>query len=516
MAHRKAKLDLEVRDLEDRVRVDAGAQNLAAKELSAVEAEIAAKRNQLLQAKAALQSARERENSLAVDLASNTAALQALYAKQGGDERYKTVAQRDTALKKEISGLEAAIRSKRDNVQVATAHAEEAELAVHRAEEAVAESRAAWESCYKELESIQAEVMTVRSQRDELQNRQKSLWRREDDAKKEHERLREELRARDKIMEAAAPRDITRGLNSVKRAVAQHGIQGVHGTLMELFQCPPALNTAVETVAGSSLFHIVVDSDDVATQLTEILIREKSGRATFMPLNRLAPGNATIPTTWGSDVMSLLKMLKFDSKFAPAMQQIFGKVVVCRTLALATQVAEETDGALHCVTLDGDEVERRGALRGGYVDVRKSRIEAMREYKKFTLKLAEAEGETKGIETELAEVSQAITEATARLTGLHARQQHLQEKTGPARVEMRTAQAKRDELQRTAEGKTKLVRDLEMGIVALEAELEQRKRLMGTPLRRELTAEERDTLARLQPAVDGGEQGLAEAKRARM
>ena len=42
------------------------------------------------------------------------------------------------------------------------------------------------------------------------------------------------------------PRDVHRGINSVKRFVRQHHIEGVHGTLIELIDCLPQLYTAVE------------------------------------------------------------------------------------------------------------------------------------------------------------------------------------------------------------------------------------------------------------------------------
>lgn len=42
------------------------------------------------------------------------------------------------------------------------------------------------------------------------------------------------------------PRDVARGLSSVKRFVREHQIRGVHGTLIELFKCMPQLYTAVE------------------------------------------------------------------------------------------------------------------------------------------------------------------------------------------------------------------------------------------------------------------------------
>lgn len=47
-------------------------------------------------------------------------------------------------------------------------------------------------------------------------------------------------------VDGSMPRDVNRGINAVKRFVRQQGIEGVHGTLIELVSCLPALYTAVE------------------------------------------------------------------------------------------------------------------------------------------------------------------------------------------------------------------------------------------------------------------------------
>lgn len=513
---RRAKLELEVKELEERVNADVGAQDVASRELAAVEAEITAKEKELDDARKALTKAESHEAELAAALAADYATLQGLYAKQGGDRQFKSVAARDAALKQDIARLEEAAATKRESRRLAAAQAEEASKEAEGAELALAAAAAALQERQTDGDEAQSEALALHTRRDELQNRQKSLWRREDELKKDHEALKGEVRTRDKIMEAAAPRDVTRGLNSVKRLVSQHRIEGVHGTLMELFECPPALNTAVETVAGNSLFHIVVDTDDTATRLTELLIQEKSGRATFMPLNRLRGGDAEFPTKWGTDVMPLLKKLKHNPRFAPAMQQIFGRVAVCRTLALAAEVAAECDGAITCVTLDGDQVERRGALRGGYVDARKSRIEAMREYKSLSARVADVEKELRAVETELTETSQAITTATADLARLAARQQHLKGGAAPARSDLRAQQARHDALVRTHEAKHKQVAELDSGLKAIEADIEARRARLGVPLQSQLTAAERHELGRLQPAVEEGQEKVAAAKAARM
>lgn len=44
-----------------------------------------------------------------------------------------------------------------------------------------------------------------------------------------------------------------------------------------------------------SLFHIVVDTDETASRILEVMVREQLGRVTFMPLNRLRPPTVKYP-----------------------------------------------------------------------------------------------------------------------------------------------------------------------------------------------------------------------------
>lgn len=98
--------------------------------------------------------------------------------------------------------------------------------------------------------------------------------------------------------------------------------RGVHGALVELLTCRSSLHTAVEVTGGNSLFHIVVDNDDIATYIVELLSRGKLGRATFLPLNRIRPPDVNYPEHYGSDAVSMLKLLKYNPKFEPAMRQV--------------------------------------------------------------------------------------------------------------------------------------------------------------------------------------------------
>ena len=53
-------------------------------------------------------------------------------------------------------------------------------------------------------------------------------------------------------VESSMPRDIARGIASVKRFVRQQSIKGVHGTLIELIECSNRLHTAIEVLNSPS------------------------------------------------------------------------------------------------------------------------------------------------------------------------------------------------------------------------------------------------------------------------
>lgn len=119
----------------------------------------------------------------------------------------------------------------------------------------------------------------------------------------------------------------------MKQLAEKHNISGIHGPLIELFECPDQFMTAVEVTAGNrlpkyhllfdiqSLFHIVVDTDETAAKLLELLNKEKeSGRVTFMPLNQLNPKPVDLPES--PDVLPMLNELKFKPMFKKAFQQV--------------------------------------------------------------------------------------------------------------------------------------------------------------------------------------------------
>lgn len=119
---------------------------------------------------------------------------------------------------------------------------------------------------------------------------------------KEEQRLKTTSRhAQDQATEAqsslmrAMDRNAAAGLKALSKITREHNLPGVYGPLYQLFTVPEVYRQATEVTAGASLFHVVVDNDSTATKVLELMRREKAGRVTFMPLNRLKPKAVQYP-----------------------------------------------------------------------------------------------------------------------------------------------------------------------------------------------------------------------------
>lgn len=511
---RKTQLEIQLTELEQRTKEGGSSAKGVKEELKRLEKEIGKRAADLEKADIKLRQLEDEESALAVEMSSSQARLALLYAKQGGERTFKSKQERDSKLHKDIKELEKAVATRKSSSATAKAQAKATKAELEKVSAKAGDLEVQLQDTENKASTAATEFTSLAAKRDELQNRQKSLWKQEADLEADMRTINERREAKNKVVEQAVPRDIARGLNSVKRLATQHNIEGVYGSLLENFECRKEWSTAVEVVAGNALFHIIVEDDKVATRLTELLNQERSGRATFMPLNRLQPPNVTYPEQYASSAQPLIKRLTFHEKFKPAYQQIFGKVMLCRDLATATTVSREC--GLNCVTPDGDQVERRGALRGGFVDARSSRIEAMGEAKKLESEVRKATKQLTQVKSDLMEVAQHISAAMGELAKLETRQAHQGGATGALRHELRSLRSREEELNRQLAVHEKQSAEMAATETCLRADIETRRALLGTELGAELSSSERKELGELQIKVSRCQEDLMNAKQERL
>lgn len=285
----------------------------------------------------------------------------------------------------------------------------------------------------------------------------------------------------------------SRGIAAVRRIKRQHNLDGVYGTLAELFDVNDRYRTAVEVTAGQSLFHYVVDTDETATKVLEVLQQEKAGRVTFMPLNRLRSRPTNMPRA--SDTIPMIEKLQYDQAYEKAFLHVFGKTIICPNLQVAAQYARSH--GVNAITPEGDRSDKRGALTGGFHDSRQSRLDAVKILAKWRDEYETKKNRGAEIRRELEKLDQLITKAVGELQKLEQQRHQVQNSSGPLLYELRS---KRDLLQKkndNLDAKRRALRNIQGNLAALNDQINAFEAELKSPFQKALSAEEESRLESL-------------------
>ncbi len=175
------------------------------------------------------------------------------------------------------------------------------------------------------------------------------------------DRLRQAQRANEQALMRCEAQQQVHGDAGGRALEAVLGMDGVHGTIASLGRVPPEYMEALNTAAGSRLNNVVVDNDEVASQAIAYLKETRSGRLTFLPLNRLR--EVPRPPVSGDGIVDYaVDLVRFDPQYELAFGLVFGGTLVLKTLAQARRLL----GRHRMVTLEGELLEKTGAMTGGF------------------------------------------------------------------------------------------------------------------------------------------------------
>lgn len=485
-AKEKAAIEYDVQSMTDNQDAAQQARGQAADDLKTVQ-------NEITEREAALEELLPRYNELcdqertAKQQMQDTEATRArLYTKQSRNQRYRNKKERDDDLRRQIKDINMALATRKANLLQANEGIAELEGQITQIEQDIASMRERLNNRGDEQQNISAEVQSAKDEKERLNDRRKEIWREEARLDSLLSTAQQELEKSQRFLSQMMDQGTSRGLDSVRRIVKQHNIEGAYGCLGELFDFPSKYKTAVEVTAGTSLFHYIVDTDETATKIVDILQREKGGRVTFMPLNRLNPKPVNLPKA--SDAVHLLSKLKYDERYQRAYEQVFGKTIVCPTLQIASGYARSN--GVSAITPDGDRSDKKGALTGGYHDTRKSRIDTL---KKTAAAREEHERHTERkteLQQEREELDRQINAAMTQIQRVEQRRLQMEGGYGPLREELRRKDlelhSRREELENKKQHRDNidsLLRDQGAQVTAYENEL-------ASPFNKALTNDE--------------------------
>ena len=259
------------------------------------------------------------------------------------------------------------------------------------------------------VSEVARQLAEAESDRSLQQETEKRLLKEQRDKQRELDKLEAKTQAQQEAQGTLASKII---LNS--------NLSGIEGLVVQLGQVDTRYRLALETAAGGRLGFIVVESDRVAAQGIELLKRERGGRATFLPLNKIqAPRIGNMATMrFGRGFIDLaVNLVDCEPRYDEIFAYVFGNTVVFDNL----DNARSSLGKHRIVTLEGDILEVSGAMTGGSKSSRsslhfggtanrESGVEALKE------RLAEIDRILDGYERQIATQKAQIEDLAEELT----------------------------------------------------------------------------------------------------
>ncbi|KAI0127705.1 RecF/RecN/SMC [Xylariales sp. AK1849] len=510
-AKARAKAELAVKGLSDSMSAQEQAKHQHDSELNLVKTAVASKESELTKITPDYEKRKKKETEIRQELDSAEASRQRLFTKQTRSSQFRNKGERDAWLRKEIDELNMTLGQQKANRLDADEEVKGVQASIKQLETDVASLRARNEGFGDNRVSLADEVTSSKDTLDKLSDERKLLRREEDKLDTIISNARKERDQAERELSHTMDGETSRGLATIRRLKRERDMPGAYGTLAELLDVSEAYRIPVEQVAGASLFHYVVDNEETATYFMNALQRQRGGRVTFAPLSKLRPRPVNLPRA--NDAVPLISKIEYDPEYEAAFQQVFGRTIVCPNLTVAGQYARSHN--IDAITPEGDTTNKRGAMTGGYIDPRKSRLEAVRSVGRWRDEYERLQSESSDIRKQVERKDQEITNAMGELRKLEQKLRQMDDGYGPLRAELnaKTSQIGREQDHLEAAIKRqnavdKNMKDFGDTLNAHEAEL-------ASDFKKALTANEERQLENLSESVQDLQKQWTEISRSR-
>ena len=273
---------------------------------------------------------------------------------------------------------------------------------------------------------------------------------------------------------------------------------GIIGAVSEKLSFDSHYQTALEIALGASSQHIIVEDEQAATRAIEFLKRNRTGRATFLPLTtikaRHLPDHHQGSIEKSTGFLGLASSLvSYDKSLEHIFQNLLGTTAIFDTVENARAAARKVRYQVRIVTLDGTELRTGGSYAGGAnrnnntIFIKPELDALQKELSEKNVTLAEQEKQVEDLHTQLSQANSLLEEIKAsgeeaRLAEQKAQmayeQTHKQVEDLSELLALQERELSREVLPDMAEQKERLVNrlaEIEQEKSETEAEIEQIK-----------------------------------------
>lgn len=193
-------------------------------------------------------------------------------------------------------------------------------------------------------------------------------------------------------IKAAAEINYSEPVEAVLRAKKNRELPGIYGTIAELGKVDKKYSVALEIAAGARMQSVVVDTDEDAARAIGYLKERRLGRVTFLPLNKMESMPSMQKKEKEGIIDYAINLVDYDKKFTSVFWYVFRDTIVSDSLSTARKLM----GGKRLVTLEGDLIEKAGAMTGGTIRSKLSFASGEEEnIKKIAEQISEYEGRRK-------------------------------------------------------------------------------------------------------------------------
>lgn len=154
------------------------------------------------------------------------------------------------------------------------------------------------------------------------------------------------------------------------KSILEANLNGVLGVVSQIFRPKVNYETAISNALGGAMYHIVSKDEASARHAIDFLKKNKSGRATFLPLTVIKPRTINnehrILAENSKGFLGVASdFVENEERFCDLRDSLLGNVVIVDQLINANEIAKVLRYQYKIVTLDGDIVNRGGSMTGG-------------------------------------------------------------------------------------------------------------------------------------------------------